>query len=112
MSGIQPSSDSFGAVTQADGLGWYNGAPLALSFAGADGRFQPESRFGWELSRFMRMPCFAPCIALADRLLAGFGLADRCRGNAEEADVQFGFGDEIGQMHLKVVRIEPFDRAG
>ena len=31
MSGLQPSSDSFGAVTQADGLGWDNGAPLALS---------------------------------------------------------------------------------
>jgi len=26
-------------ITQADGLGWYKGAPLALSFAGAIGRF-------------------------------------------------------------------------
>jgi len=26
-------------ITQADGLGWYKGAPLALSFAGAIGTF-------------------------------------------------------------------------
>lgn len=39
MSGFQPSSASFGVVTQADGLGWYNGAPLTLSFASADRTF-------------------------------------------------------------------------
>jgi len=26
-------------ITQADGLGWFKGAPLALSFAGAIGTF-------------------------------------------------------------------------
>jgi hypothetical protein len=42
--------------TQADGLGWYIGAPLALSSAGTLRRFRPESQSRWESGQFMRLP--------------------------------------------------------
>ena len=44
-------------ITQADGLGWYKGAPLALSFAGAIGTF--PGRIAVQLGGagpFMRLP--------------------------------------------------------
>ena len=36
----------FTLITQADGLGWDSGAPLALGFADQWGCFRPESQCG------------------------------------------------------------------
>jgi len=40
--GLRPSDHAIGTRNPADGLDWDNGAPLALSFAGALGRFGPS----------------------------------------------------------------------
>lgn len=39
MPGLQPSDPLIGNESQGVALGWYNGAPLALGFAGAIGTF-------------------------------------------------------------------------
>jgi len=44
------------SVTQADGLGWDNGAPLALSFAGSIGTFPVRVAVQLGLERFVRLP--------------------------------------------------------
>jgi len=42
--------------TQADGLGWDNGAPLALSFAGSIGTFPVRVAVQLGLEQFVRLP--------------------------------------------------------
>ena len=44
------------SATQADGLGWYIGAPLALSFAGAIGTLPARLAVRLGAGRFMRLP--------------------------------------------------------